>query len=181
MFDWLTKPSRTEGDEDDPLSLFDEEFQRRLEVLAIAARRMQSGRTRAERRSKKTGSGIEFADHRQYSPGDDLRYLDWHVYQRHGRLLLRLFEEEEDLSIYILVDGSRSMSFGKPKKLFYAKRLAAALAYIALASLDRVSVQTFRDSMVARLAPTAGRIECSRSSISFAPWKPRGRRNSVER
>ena len=157
MFDWLKKGSATPGDNDDNVALFDDEFQRRLEYLAIVARRLQSGRNRAERRSRKTGSGIEFADHRQYSPGDDLRYLDWHVYQRHGRLLLRLFEEEEDLSVYVLIDGSKSMSFGSPPKLFYAKHLAAALSYVALASLDRVSVQLFRDTMVSRLAPTRGK------------------------
>jgi len=137
--------------------LFDEEFQRKLEYLAIVSRRLYAGRTRAERRSKKTGSGIEFADHRQYTPGDDFRYLDWNVYQRHGRLLLRLFEEEEDLSVYVLVDCSRSMAFGTPPKLDYAKRVAAALSYIALANLDRVSVLSFDDGMSERLAPTRGK------------------------
>jgi uncharacterized protein (DUF58 family) len=137
--------------------LFDDEFQRKLEYLAIVARRIHAGRTRAERRTKKTGSGIEFADHREYSPGDDVRYLDWNVYQRHGRLLLRLYEEEEDLSVYVLVDASRSMGFGSPPKLVYAKRLAAALAYVSLASLDRVSMLTFADAMKDRLAPTRGK------------------------
>ncbi len=130
---------------------------RRLEYLAIISRRLYAGRTRAERRSKKTGSGIEFADHRQYAPGDDFRYLDWNVYQRTGRLLLRLFEEEEDLSVYILLDASRSMGAGSPEKLRYGKEIAAALAYVALAHLDRVSVLTFADSMLARQAPTRGK------------------------
>lgn len=137
--------------------LFDEEFQRRLEYLAIATRRAYSGRMRADRRSKKTGSGIEFADHRQYVPGDDFRYLDVNVYQRTGRLLVRLFEEEEDLSVYILVDASRSMGLGKPAKLRYAKKIAAALAYVALANLDRVSVLSFNEKMDGRLPPTRGK------------------------
>ena len=137
--------------------LFDEEFQRRLEYLAIVSRRIYNGRMRAERRSKKTGAGIEFADHREYVPGDDFRYLDWNVYQRTGRLLLRLFEEEEDLSVYVLVDSSRSMGMGDPPKLDYAKQLAAAFAYVALANLDRVSVLTFDSGMHARLAPTRGK------------------------
>src|SRR3954467_8986120 len=89
--------------------LFDKDFQRKLDYLALVSRRVFAGRLRAERRSKKTGSGIEFADHREYHPGDDFRYLDWNVYGRSERLLLRLFEEEEDLSIYILLDCSRSM------------------------------------------------------------------------
>lgn len=162
MFGWLRKPAAAErrvarggaGDDDD---LFDEEFQRRLDVLALVSRRVYAGRTRAERRSKKVGSGIEFADHREYVPGDDLRYLDWNVYQRLGRLLVRLYEEEEDLSVYVLLDVSRSMAFGDPPKLRYAKKIAAALAYMALANLDRVSVLTFADAIAGRLAPTRGK------------------------
>ena len=137
--------------------LFDEEMQRRLEYLAIVSRRLYSGRMRAERRSKKTGSGIEFADHREYVPGDDFRYLDWNVYQRTGKLLVRLFEEEEDLSVYVIVDTSRSMALGQPSKLRYAKQLAASLAFVALANLDRVSVLSFSQTMEARLAPTRGK------------------------
>ncbi len=78
---------------------------------------------RAERRTKKTGSGVEFADHRDYAPGDDFRYLDWHAYQRFDRLLIRLYEEEEDLSIYFIIDTSSSMGFGDGEKLRQAKRL----------------------------------------------------------
>lgn len=137
--------------------LFDEEFQRRLDVLALVSRRIYAGRTRAERRSKKTGSGVEFADHREYAAGDDFRFLDWKLYGRSERLLLKLFEEEEDLSVYVLLDTSGSMAFGTPPKIEYGKRLAAALAYVALASLDRVSVLTFSDGIAARLPPTRGK------------------------
>ncbi len=137
--------------------LFDDELQQRLEYLAIVARRVHMGRTRAERRSKKIGSGIEFADHRPYTPGDDFRHLDWPVYGRTGRLLLRLFEEEEDLSVYLLLDTSRSMAFGTPNKLDYGKKLVAALGYVALSSLDRVSVLAFNDHVAARLPPTRGK------------------------
>ena len=144
---------RPASDED----LFDEEMQRRLEVLALVARRIYRGRQRAERRTRKTGAGIEFADHREYAPGDDFRYLDLNVYQRTGRLLIRLFEEEEDLSVYVIVDTSRSMEMGNPPKLQYAKRIAAALSYVALANLDRVSVLGFSDQMKTRLAPTRGK------------------------
>ena len=93
--------------------LFDDEFQRKLDYLAIVSRKIFAGRMRAERRTKKSGSGIEFVDHRDYVPGDDLRYLDWNVYQRFGRLQVRLFEEEEDLSVYVLVDTSSSMRFSR--------------------------------------------------------------------
>ncbi len=158
MFEWLRgRPNAAVKTTSDDTELFDEEFQRRLEYLAIVSRKVYAGRMRAERRSKKTGAGIEFADHREYVAGDDFRYLDWNVYQRTGRLLVRLFEEEEDLSVYVLVDRSRSMGMGSPAKLQYAKKLSAALAYIALANLDRVSVLSFCDRMTGRLAPTRGK------------------------
>ncbi len=158
MPSWLSKSStKKKAVIDKDGDLFDEEFQRRLEYLAIVSKRVVSGRMRAERRSKKTGAGIEFADYREYAPGDDFRYIDWNVYQRSGRLLLRLFEEEEDLSVYIIVDASRSMGMGEPAKLRYAKQVAAALSYVALANLDRVSVLSFGEKMEGRLAPTRGK------------------------
>lgn len=135
-------------------SLFDDEFQRKLETLAIVSRRVFAGRQRAERRTKKQGSGIEFADHRDYVPGDDFRFVDWNVYQRFGRLLVRLYEEEEDLSIYFIVDCSRSMGFGRGVKFDQARRLCAALAYVGLANLDRVTVVGAGDTVEARM-PTA--------------------------
>ncbi|MBX3204081.1 MAG: DUF58 domain-containing protein [Labilithrix sp.] len=112
---------------------------------------------RAERRTKKSGSGVEFADHRDYQPGDDFRYLDWNVYQRFDRLLLRLYEEEEDLAIYFIVDASSSMGFGDAKKLRYAKRVAAALAYVGLANLDRVSIVSTTDKVLDRMPATRGK------------------------
>lgn len=134
--------------------LFDDDFQRKLEYLAIVSRRVFSGRLRAERRTKKSGSGVEFADHRDYAAGDDFRSLDWNVYGRLGRLLVRLYEEEEDLSIYLVVDISSSMGFGGKRKLLYAKRLCAALAYVGLANLDRITVVAVTDTIESRL-PTA--------------------------
>jgi uncharacterized protein (DUF58 family) len=134
--------------------LFDDEFQRKLESLAVVSKRVFSGAMRAERRTKKTGSGVEFADHRDYAPGDDFRSLDWHAYQRFDRLLVRLFEEEEDLSIYIVVDSSESMGFRGGRKLRYAKQLAAALAYVGLANLDRVAIVTADSGIGMRLEPT---------------------------
>jgi uncharacterized protein (DUF58 family) len=134
--------------------LFDEEFQRKLETLAIVSRRVFAGRNRAERRSKKKGSGVEFADYRDYAPGDDFRFVDWNVYQRFGRLLVRLYEEEEDLSVYLIVDTSLSMGFGGGQKFDQARRLCAALAYVALANLDRVTVVGMADGVVSTLAAT---------------------------
>lgn len=134
--------------------LFDDDFQRKLDYLALVSRRVFAGRMRAERRTKKSGSGVEFADHRDYVAGDDFRYLDWNVYQRFGRLLVRLYEEEEDLSIYIVIDSSSSMGFSSQRKFRYAKRLCAALAYVGLANLDRITIVATTDRIEERM-PTA--------------------------
>ena len=137
--------------------LFDDHFQRKLEMLALVSRRVFAGRLRAERRTKKKGSGIEFADHRDYVAGDDFRSVDWNVYQRFGKLLVRLYEEEEDLSIYLIVDCSRSMGFGNQKKFDQARRLCAALAYVGLANLDRVTVVAVNEAVVSRMPATRGK------------------------
>jgi uncharacterized protein (DUF58 family) len=157
--DWFTRsarsgPARSSGS--GPL-LFDDDFQRKLEMLSLVSRRVVAGRTRAERRSSKKGSGVEFADHRNYVPGDDIRFVDWNVYQRFGRLLVRLFEEQEDLSVYFLVDTSASMGFGDGLKFDQARRLAAALAYVALAHLDRVTMVSVGAGQQQRMPTTRGK------------------------
>lgn len=147
-------------------SLFDADFERRLEGLALVARRVFEGRLRAERRSKKSGAGIEFADHREYTPGDDFRFVDVRLFGRTDRLFVKLFEEEEDLSVHVLVDVSRSMGVetgdATPTKLVIAKRLAAALAYIALSGLDRVSVATMADGKAKVLPAVRGKARIHR-------------------
>jgi uncharacterized protein (DUF58 family) len=151
-------PSRASGQQAGGASpLFDDEFQRKLESLALVSRRVFAGRMRAERRSKKQGSGVEFADHRAYAPGDDFRFVDWNAYQRFGRLLVRLFEEEEDLSIYFVIDCSASMAFGSPSKFDQARRLCGALAYVGLANLDRVAVVAAGERQLSSLPPTRGK------------------------
>src|SRR5581483_77891 len=119
---------------------FDEAFLRQLEHLAIVSRRPAAGHLRGSHRSRRTGTGMIFTDYRPYSAGDDTRNLDWGTYLRLDRLVLRLFEEEADLPIYIFLDTSRSMDFGAPTKFDFARRLAAALAYVGLINHDRVSV-----------------------------------------
>jgi uncharacterized protein (DUF58 family) len=138
---------------------FDERFLRRLEslVLTIRRSRMSAGLLRANRASKRVGAGLEFADHRDYAAGDDLRYLDWNLYGRLGRLALRLFQEEEDLLIEVLVDASASMSVGTPAKLDLALQIGAALAYVGLANLDRVAFSPLGDDHVALLPPARGK------------------------
>ncbi len=142
---------------DDRSELFDEDFLKKLEYLSIVSRKTFTGALRAERKTRKVGSGIEFADHRRYTRGDDFRYIDWNVYGRIDKLLLRLFEEEEDLYIYLLLDVSKSMLIGNPMKLHYAMQLAAALCYIGLGNLDRVAIIPFADDIVGRLPPARGK------------------------
>lgn len=154
--------------------LFDDEFQRKLDYLALVSRKVFSGRNRAERRTKKSGSGIEFADHRDYQPGDDFRTLDWNVYRRFGRLLVRLYEEEEDLAIYFIIDASGSMAFGDGAKLRYAKKIAAALAYVGLANLDRVSVVSTSDQMMDRMQETRGKARIFKVFRFLTELQPRG-------
>ncbi len=129
------------------MPLFDSDFLQKLEYLSLVSRRVFRGQLLAQRRTKQLGGGVEFADHRDYAPGDDFRYLDWNVYARHGDLLLKRFQEEEDLHVYLLLDCSGSMAYGKPKKFDLARQLVAALAYIALADLDRVSILTFAEKL----------------------------------
>jgi uncharacterized protein (DUF58 family) len=124
-----------------PQPLFEEDFLRRLERLAVMARRAVVGQMQGERRSARRGQSVEFADFRPYSRGDDFRRIDWNAYARLERFFIKLFVEEEDLTVHILIDNSRSMGWGQPSKLDYAARTAGALGYIALAGLDRVTVQ----------------------------------------
>ena len=121
-------------------TVFDEAFLRQLERLLLLMRSPVRGGLKGGRRSVKRGQSVEFADYRDYSLGDDLRQLDWNVYARLEKLFVKLFIEEEDVTVTILVDASASMASGRPEKLLFAKRAAAALGYIALASEDRVSL-----------------------------------------
>jgi uncharacterized protein (DUF58 family) len=139
------------------MPLFDSDFLKKLEYLSLVSRRVFRGQLLAQRRTMQLGGGIEFADHREYTPGDDFRYLDWNVFARHDELLLKRFQEEEDLHVYIMLDSSRSMAFGQPVKFDYARQVAAALAYIALADLDRVAVVAFAGDVVADFPLTRGK------------------------
>src|ERR671935_168197 len=137
--------------------LLDPEFLARLEQLELVSRKIFTGRMKGERRSRRKGQSVEFADYRNYVVGDDLRFLDWNLYARLDRLFLRLFMEEEDLHFYILIDNSLSMDFGTPTKLHFAKQVAAALGYIGLVNLDRVVVEAFNDRLVQSMPAARGR------------------------
>jgi len=139
------------------MPLFEPDFLTRLEYLSLISKRVFRGTLLAQRRTMQLGSGIEFSEHREYAAGDDFRYLDWNIYARHGDLLLKRFQEEQDLHVYLLLDCSRSMGFGDLPKFDLARRLVAALAYIALADLDRVCVLSFADRVIDEFPLTRGK------------------------
>ncbi|MFG0274753.1 MAG: DUF58 domain-containing protein [Phycisphaerales bacterium] len=115
----------------------------RLDRLDVASRQVFPGRLPGERRSKKRGRSVEFADYRTYTAGDDLRHIDWNVFARLDRLFIKLFQEEEDLSLHLVVDASASMDAGHPSKLLFALRVAMALGYLGLVRRNRVSASVF--------------------------------------
>jgi uncharacterized protein (DUF58 family) len=137
--------------------LLEPQFLARLEQLELVSRKVFLGRRKGERRSPRKGQSVEFADYRNYSVGDDLRFLDWNLYARLDRLFLRLFMEEEDLHFYLLLDNSLSMDFGTPTKLQYARQVAAALGFVGLVNQDRVVIEVFSDRLTQSLPPLRGR------------------------
>ncbi|MCC6796600.1 MAG: DUF58 domain-containing protein [Candidatus Hydrogenedentes bacterium] len=143
-------------------SLLTAEFLARLDRLALMARKTQLGMTKGERKSKRRGSSVEFADYRDYVQGDDLRHVDWNIYGRLESLYLKLFHEQEDLTVHLLLDASRSMGFGSPAKIDLATKMAAAIGYIGLVGYDRVSAESFADGMTHRLAPCRGRAHAGK-------------------
>ncbi|MBI1395212.1 MAG: DUF58 domain-containing protein [Betaproteobacteria bacterium] len=140
-------------------SLFNEDFLRRLEHLNIVTRRPVAGHLRGSHRSRRQGTGMVFADYRPYTPGDDTRNLDWGTYIRLDRLILRLFEEEADLPVYVFVDASASMNHGMPSKFDFARQIGAALGYLALLNYDRVSIVAWSQGIAAELPVRRGRSQ----------------------
>jgi len=138
-------------------SLLEPDFLRRLARLRLLARRRFAGSAGGARRSTRRGSSAEFADHRPYYPGDDVRRIDWNAYARLEELVLRLYVAEEDLTLYLLVDSSQSLALGAPPKIDVAKRVAAALGYVALSGSERVSVVPFGPGIRSPMAPVRGR------------------------
>src|ERR671921_534149 len=139
--------------------LLDPTFLHKLEQLELVSKKIFVGRMKGERKSKRRGSSVEFAEHRNYSVGDDLRHIDWNIYGRLDKLFLKLFLEEEDLHFYTLLDTSLSMDFGEPTKLHYGKQVAAALAFIGLVNHDRVMLDAFGSSLDAGMPGVRGRSQ----------------------
>ncbi|MGH7244255.1 MAG: DUF58 domain-containing protein [Phycisphaerales bacterium] len=147
----------------------------KIDRLDVFSRRVFAGKLPGERRSKRRGRSVEFDDFRTYVAGDDLRHVDWNVYARFERLIIKLFREEEDLALHLIIDASASMGAGGeaargsapeiPSKALYAHRLAMALAYIGLVKNNRVSVASFGGATPTRsLRPVRGRTSLRRIS-----------------
>ena len=149
-------------------SLLDPEFLHKLEQLELVSRKIFVGRMKGERKSKRRGSSVEFAEHRNYASGDDLRHIDWNVYGRLDRLFLKLFLEEEDLHVYTLLDTSLSMNFGTPTKLRHGQQVAAALSFIGLVNHDRVLLDTFSTRLEQGIHGIRGLADVARDSVSRA-------------
>lgn len=185
------QPTQPAGAQPFYTQLFDAQFMRKLDRLSLVSRKIKQGRLKGERRSPKRGQSVEFADYRNYSHGDDLRRVDWNAYARMERLFIKLYQEEEDITVHVLIDASKSMDWGDPNditltapvapvdadtagsqpapaassatathdqnKLVYARRTAAALGYIALSNLDRLTVTAFSKSGLQRFAAVRGK------------------------
>lgn len=136
-----------------PAPLFDAAFLAQLDRLAIITKRAIAGDIQGERRSPRRGSSIEFADFRAYSPGDDFRQIDWNLYARLDKFFLKLFVAQEELTVHLLLDSSRSMDWGDPNKLQYAKRVIGGLGYVALANLDRITLNAFGQDGLLEMPP----------------------------
>ena len=139
--------------------LLDPDFLSSLERLSLLARRPVKGWSAGQRRSRRTGHSVEFADYRPYGEGDDLRYVDWNIFARTDRMVVKLFVDDEELSLHLLLDASASMDFGQPSKLAWATRLAAALGFVGLTGLERVGVGILREKVTEGRPPARGRAQ----------------------
>ncbi len=155
--------------------LFDTQFLKTLEYLELIARRLVFGRQQAQRISVRKGASIEFKDFREYSPGDDPRTVDWSIYARVGELVVKLFRQEQELDLRVLLDCSASMAFGDPSKFDLARQLAAALAYIGMCNMDSASVLPFDDRLSAGRERLRGRGQIFRMLEFLEELKADGR------
>ncbi|NJN66202.1 MAG: DUF58 domain-containing protein [Chloroflexaceae bacterium] len=152
-------------------------FLRKLDRLSLVTRRAMAGNMQGERRSPRRGSSVEFADFRPYTPGDDIRQIDWNLYARMERFFLKLFVAEEELTVHLLLDTSASMNWGEPNKFHYACRAAGALGYLVLNSLDRVSVTAFGAGVETGTGTGTG-TEASHSAGGYRLPGVRGKRGA---
>lgn len=154
--------------------LLDPAFMARLDQLDVMSRKVLAGKMKGERRSKRRGQSVEFADYRNYVVGDDLRFIDWNIYARLDKLFLKLFLEEEDLALYVLVDMSKSCDYGVPHKAQYIKQVAAALGYIGLVNYNRVVIASMGQGISAETGALRGRRRVAQMIDFISKLEPAG-------
>jgi uncharacterized protein (DUF58 family) len=142
-----------------PASFLEPGLLRRLERLSLVSRKRVAHQIKGERRSVQRGSSLNFVDYRQYVPGDDVNQIDWNVYGRLDSLVIKLFEDEQNVTVHLLVDNSRSMDWGEPNKLRLALQLAGALGYMGLNNFDRVQCATFSNTVGVSFGPVKTKRE----------------------
>lgn len=157
--------------------LFDPAFLESVQRLKLLARRVAAGGSPAEKRSRQQGAGLEFRDFRPYSSGDDIKAIDWNIYQRLGKVFLRQFEEQRDLPVYIANDISRSMFSGEAPRGHAGMRAAFALAAIALQEADSVGLFPFAEDLTTALRPTSGAGRLMRFAQALTDVTPGGSTN----
>jgi len=168
----LEKPTRALTLED----LLDSRLMAQIGRLDVSSRKIFAGKLKGERRSKKRGESVEFADHRPYAIGDDLRHIDWNIYGRLDKFFMKLFMEEEDLSLHIVLDASLSADCGTPSKFLYSQQLAAALGYIGLMNLNRVAVTTLGGKLRTAGGAVGGQDRIQPTPVMHALRDLRGKR-----
>jgi uncharacterized protein (DUF58 family) len=154
--------------------LLSREFLARLDSLDVLSRKIFQGKVQGERRSKRRGQSVEFADHRPYATGDDLRFVDWNTYARLEQLFLKLFLEEQDLTVHLVVDASLSLAEGDPPKAKAVRKLAAALGYVSLVNNNRLTLSSFTDGLASQMANLRGRARVQRLADFLLASEPAG-------
>lgn len=162
-----TRPKRVDD-------LIDSRLMSKLDQLDVVSRKIFAGKLQGERRSKKRGISVEFADYRHYTHGDDLRFVDWNIYARLDKLFLKLFLEEEDLSLILAIDNSLSMDWGDPNKHIFCQKLAMALGYIGIANHNRVTLCSFSDGQLNRISNLRGRRRVREMGTWILDLQPHG-------
>ncbi len=160
-----------------PASFLEPALLRRLERLCLVSRKRVANQIKGERRSTQRGSSMNFVDYREYVPGDDVSQLDWNVYGRLDHLVIKLFEDEQNVTVHLLVDNSKSMDWGEPNKLQLALQLAGSLGYIGLSTFDRVQCATFSDTVGASFGPARNQRDAHNLFAYLSDVKAAGETN----
>jgi uncharacterized protein (DUF58 family) len=154
--------------------LISSELMAKLNQVDVMSRKIFAGKLQGERRSKKRGISVEFADYRHYTHGDDLRFVDWNIYARLDKLFIKMFLEEEDLSVILAIDSSKSMDWGNPNKFVYCQKIAMALGYIGLVNLNRVTLFSFNSNGLSPLPSLRGRRRVQEMGSWLLKLEPEG-------